>query len=298
MNIYVVVLLQVLLAGCTHIVAKAVVADVDPLALTFLRSVISCGGLYFLLKVRGRRVSLKREDRGRMMLVGMMATLNQLLYLLGMKHTTAANGALLYATTPVLVLILSGSILREKITAWKAAGVVLAFAGVAVIMFERGLTVSSEYTLGNILIFLAVVAWSLFTVIGRPLVLRYGPLPSTSAATFMGSAMYFPVGIAATWSLPFGALSLADWMGILYLGIGTSILSYLLWYAALQRIDAGRLAVFANGQPIVATILSVIFLRYSVTGVFAVGSMLTILGVILAQEGSMSRAQHNARMHV
>ena len=58
-----------------------------------------------------------------------------------------------------------------------------------------------------------------------------------------------------------------------------------MWYYALSRIDTAKVAVFSNGQPIVATILSVIFLDYAITGDFVIGGLMTLVGVILTQLG-------------
>lgn len=55
----------------------------------------------------------------------------------------------------------------------------------------------------------------------------------------------------------------------------------MLWNYALGHIEASKLAVFANGQPIVATLLALVFLDYTITGAFVVGGIITIAGVVL-----------------
>jgi drug/metabolite transporter (DMT)-like permease len=82
---------------------------------------------------------------------------------------------------------------------------------------------------------------------------------------------------------PIHDISATDWIGILYLGIGTSIVGYVLWYYAIGRIDVSKVAVFANGQPILATVLAMVFLDYVITGNFVVGGIMTLAGVILTQ---------------
>jgi drug/metabolite transporter (DMT)-like permease len=285
MNVYVVLFFQILFAGATHIVAKSVVADVEPLPLTFFRGVISAAGLALLLTVRGRWVAIERRDRMTMLGLGFLATINQFLYLLGLRSTTAANGALLYATTPVFVLILSRLFLAERMTVRKTVGILVAFAGVSVVIFERGVSFTSEYTVGNLIVLLAVIAWALFTILGKPMVLKYGALPATSLANFAGLALLLPFGLVGSWHFPFDSLSTHDWLGIVYLGIGTSVIGYLLWYYALRRIEASQLAVFANGQPLMATLFAVLFQQYAITAAFAIGGVVTIAGVILAQRG-------------
>jgi drug/metabolite transporter (DMT)-like permease len=283
MNVYVVIVIQILFASGTHIVGKTVVGDVDPLVLTFFRGVLSAAGLALLVAMRGRWIAIERQDRFRFILLGFLATINQFLYLFGLRSTTAANAALLYATTPVFVLLISRSLLGERMTLRKTAGIVIAVAGVSIVIFERGVSFSADHTIGDLIVLTAVVAWALFTILGKGMVLRYGALQATAAANFMGLALLFPFGAAASWRYPIGSLPAQDWLGIVYLGIGTSIIGYLLWYYALRRIEASQLAVFANGQPVMATVFSVIFLNYVVTPLFAVGGIITIAGVVLAQ---------------
>jgi drug/metabolite transporter (DMT)-like permease len=286
MNIYLIVVIQILIAGGTHIVARAVVGEVDPVTLTFLRSLISTGGLTLFLIAKRTTITVERADWKRLAMLGFLGIpVNQFFYLYGLKFSTAANGALLYATTPVFVLLLSASLLNERITKRKSLGILLAFTGVALVVFERGVDFSSEYTFGNLMILIAVLAWALFTIYGKPMILKYGAMQTTSLAMVMGTLVFFPVGFACALNFPYGQLGSGHWAGIFYLGIGTSIFGYLLWYYALGHIEASKLAVFANGQPIVATVLSLIFLHYSITGPFIVGGIVTIVGVVLTQLG-------------
>jgi drug/metabolite transporter (DMT)-like permease len=98
-----------------------------------------------------------------------------------------------------------------------------------------------------------------------------------------GAVMFSPIGIISSIHFPFSHLSTMDWAGVLYLAVGTSILGYLLWYHALSRIEASKVAVFANAQPVFATILSLIFLDYTITPAFVIGSILTIFAIYITQ---------------
>ncbi len=286
MNVYVVVVLQLFIAGATHIVAKAVVQDVDAATLTLFRSIISVVGFAVILRARGWTMSVDRDDWKSIAFLGLMALpINQFFYLYGVNFSTAANGALLYATTPVFVLLLSKLTLNEPITIRKAIGVALAFLGVGIVMFERGVDFSSEHTYGNLMMLIAVIAWAVFTTYGKPMIMKYGALPTTALAMMAGTAIFFPFGTAAAIVFPYDTLTLAHGAGILYLAVGTSIFGYLLWYFALGKIEASKLAVFANGQPIIAALLSLIFLEYTITGAFVIGGIITIAGVITTQLG-------------
>jgi len=283
MNVYVVLGIQLLFASATHIAAKAVVGEVVALTLTLLRNVISSIGFYAVLIVRGLGIQLEKGQRSYIFLLGFLVVFNQFLYLYGMRYTTAANGALLYAMTPIFVLLLSRFLFKGKISAGKFLGIILAFVGVTIVIFERDVSASIDYTFGNVIVLLAVITYALYTILGKPLVLKHGALVTTASANFAGLLWILPFGLYSTVTFPFEGLQTTDWIGIIYLGIGTSIIGYLLWYYALHRIDAVRLAVFANGQPIVTTILSLFLLDYSITTQFVVGGVITIGGVILTQ---------------
>lgn len=285
-NIYFLMSIQVLIAGGTHIVAKAVVTDIDTGPLLFMRSIISSCALLAVYTMRYGRLKIERKDWGSIAWLGFLGVLsNQFLYLYGMKFTTAANGALLYAFTPVLVLILSHFILKEKITPKKSLGIFLAFAGIAIVIFEKGVDFSSGYAYGNLMILIAVLAWALFTIMGKAMIVKYGALQTTTAMLIAGAILYLPAGIYSAVQFPFSNMTGLHWGGVLYLSIGTSVLGYVLWYHALGRIETSKAAVFANGQPIIATILSYFFLNYSITGDFVLGGIMTVAGVIITQLG-------------
>ena len=135
------------------------------------------------------------------------------------------------------------------------------------------------------MVLVAVIAWAFFTILGKKLILKYGALRTTTGMMICGTGLFLPFGTYFSFGFPFGEMNAGDWMGILYLSLGTSVLGYLLWYYALSRIETSKVAVFSNGQPIVATILSMIFLGYTVTGSFVIGGVMTIVGVILTQLG-------------
>ncbi|MFH0992076.1 MAG: DMT family transporter [bacterium] len=285
-NIYIVLGFQQLIAGGTHIVAKLVVVDVEPTIVLFLRTLISITGMLLIFFSKHRELGIEKKDWRWLVLLGFLGIpLNQGLYLYGMKYTTAANGALLYAATPSFVLLLSHYLANERITLRKSAGIFLAFIGIIIVIFEKGINISSEYTFGNILILVAVVAWALFTVMGKTMILKYGALRTTTSMMLAGTLMFLPIGVYESIQFPFSAMSHSAWWGVLYLGVGTSILGYLIWYYAIGRIETAKVAVFSNAQPIFATLLSLIFLDYSITGSFILGACITIAGVIITQLG-------------
>lgn len=286
MSVYLSLVFQQLIAGGTHIVAKALVHDVEPARLTFLRSILSGFLMIGILIVKDRKWRIERKDIPKLLGLSLLAVpINQFLFFHGINHSTASNAALLYATTPVLVLILSRLILGERVTWKKVLGVILALIGVSSVIFEHGFEIGSGYTYGNLVLVVAVLAWALYTIYGKPMIMKYGALYVTSLTIAIGMFIYFPIGVLFGGSLSLSSLSQADWEGLVYMVVGTSFLGYYLWYYALEKTEASKVAIFSNIQPFLTTILAVIFLSQGVSGTLVIGGIITIGGVILVQLG-------------
>ena len=285
-GVYAILLVQSLAASGTHIVAKVVVHDIDASTLTLVRSVIAAVAMGVILVARGGWPVIRREDYRLVVGLSILAIpVNQFLFLYGMRYTIPSNAALLYSTTPIIVLVLSRWLLGEKLTPQRTFGVTLGFVGVTIVIFERGISASMEYVYGNMVVFIAVLAWGLYTVYGRRLIVRYGAISASSVTLILGTIAFLPIGLLPACSFSYATLSAANWGQILYLGIVTSVVSYLLWYYALGRIEAGKVALFSNLQPILTTILAVQLLHQPVTVGFVIGGLVALGGVVLAQFG-------------
>lgn len=282
--VYIILIVQTLIASGTHIVAKVVVEDVDPVTLTFLRSMIAATGLLIIFLIREKRIRIERADRLKMIFLGALAIpLNQFAFLIAIGLTTPSNASLFYATTPVFVMIFSAMLFQERTLFFAKLGVVIGFAGIAAVIFERGIDFSSAYTIGNLIMIVAVSAWGLYTVLGRPLVLKYGSFHVSALSMIIGAVLFIPVGIVSAIRFDYATIGLEHLYGLLYLGIGTSIVAYFLWYYALGRIESTRVAVFTYLQPVVTTILAVIILNQLITFQFIIGASIALFGVVLVQ---------------
>ena len=285
-SVYLVLLVQSLFASGTHLVAKVAARDVEPFTLTLVRSLIAASAFSLLLLLRGRFPRIRREDWPLVLLLAFLAIpLNQFLFLLGIRSTTPSNAALLYATTPILVVLFSRWLLGERLTRRKLIGVALGFAGVAIVILERGVDASIEYVHGNLIIYVAVLAWGLYTVLGKRLIMQYGPLDASAITLLIGTLIFLPIGLLPALQFDYASIGGWTWAQIVYLGVITSVVSYLLWYYALGRVEAGKVALFANLQPILTTVLAVVLLGQGVTVQFVLGGILAILGVVIAQFG-------------
>jgi drug/metabolite transporter (DMT)-like permease len=286
--VYFYLFLQQLIGSTTHIVAQNASEHVEPGLLLLLRAVGASLVFLIILFATEKRWNIfqrvAREDVWRMVLLGMLnVPLNQWLFLHGIKYTTPANSALLYAMTPAMVFLFTSLIHSERPSFKKGFGIAVAFAGVGIIMFERGAELRSEHTTGNILIFIAVMAWSLFTMLGRPLVLKYGAVYVTALNMIIGTIIYIPIGLLTSNVSAISIISSVSWYEVAYLALISSVLNYALWYLALSKLEATRVAVFQNLQPIMTTVMAIYLGSVVITGQFLGGGLLALAGVLIVE---------------
>lgn len=282
---YLPLIFQQLIASSTHLIAKNAVTSIDPFVAVLWRAIFSCCMFaVWLLWKRSSFVKIERQDIWRILVLGFInIPLNQLAFFKGLSYTTPANTALLYALTPTFVFILAAFTKHEKPTAARFLGIAVAFIGVLLVLFEKGLSFDADHVTGNILVLSASFSWAIFTTYGRPLVLKYGALYMTALAMFAGLLTYLPVYFFVPVSTKVSDISTGSWISIAYLGWITSGLGYTLWYMALSKIPASKVAVFNNIQPVLTTILTMIIFGIMPTPAFIIGGIIILAGVLLTQ---------------
>lgn len=284
---YIYLILQQIIASSSHIVAKDLTFELDPPLLLLLRAGFSA--LAYLLWLLFRKKFLNKFDRKDLPVLIILGILNipvnQFLFLTSIELTTPPNVALAYALSPAFVLVIAIIFLKESSSLKKIIGVVIAVIGTVLVIFERGIELSSDHFLGNMLILVASLSWSLYTILGRDFSRKYGAIQSTAMTMITGYLLYIPIFIFIPVDSVVGDLSFVQWLEVAYLGLFTSVLGYALWYYALTKTEASKVAVFNNIQPVLTTILAVIFFGQQLSILFIIGGILIIIGVVLTQRG-------------
>jgi drug/metabolite transporter (DMT)-like permease len=283
-----VMLLHSALSAGTYLAAKRALGELSPFELALAR--FSFAGVIYAGLLLWRPVRVSRGDLARLAALGFVAIpLNQGLFLFGLSLTTPGHAALLYAMTPVFVFVLALLRREEKASALKAVGIATAFAGAAVVLAARGQlsgdAQASRALAGDLLVLLAVVAWAVYVVWGKPYAERYGVVATTGLTIVTGSLLYLPVGLAFSRGSSFQALSGPGWGSVAYLVVLTSVVSYLLYYWALAREDASRVAIWSNTQPVLTALLAWVVYGDRLTPAFVAGGLLVIAGVVMTQRG-------------
>ena len=279
-----IILFQQTLGALTYPIAKYGLAKIEPFTFAFYRFLIAAIVLLTVVKFQTQTVKIEKKDYKRIIGMGCMIIIfNQTAYLFGQKLTGAGHAALLYATVPIWIFIGGLLYLKEKFVLRRAIGVILGMIGVILIIASGAVELGTQYLIGDLIIMVAVIAWAVYTFMGRPLVVKYGAIRTTAYALASGTVLYFPFGIFRALTFDYSKTDLMSWLSVLYVALGVSIGAYVLWYWLLKYIETTRIAVYQNFQPVIATAATFFLLGEKIGWPFIIGGSIVLIGVIITR---------------
>lgn len=271
-------------AGVCYPIAKYGLSVIEPFTFAFYRFILSSTVLMALVLYGKHKPPVEPRDWWRIAGLGIIIIpFNQTLFLVGQSLTGAGHGAFLFSTTPVWIFILAVIHLKERATWRRVVGITVATTGIMAIMWSGLAEFGQEYLWGDVIIVVSVIAWGYYTVLGKRLVQKYGALRMTAYSLTIGSAAYLPFGAYFAVQYDYSQATLAAWGSVAYMAIGLSVVVYVLWYWLLKYLEATRIAVYHNIQPIIAAAVAYLVLGESLSAVFLVGGAVVIAGVIITE---------------
>jgi drug/metabolite transporter (DMT)-like permease len=287
-------LLAACLWGGMYVVSRASFDTIPPITLGLLRVIIGGLTLWLALRLTARRASPSaaaerasaRGDWWRFLLLGGTLAATIITQFWGTALASAHDGALLTTITPVFVAPLAWALLGER-PGWRVlGGTGLALAGVVIVVASNvsagGSASAGSSLLGDALLLISALCWALFTVLGAPVVRRRSALVASAYATLWSILLLAPFVPFELAQRPFGAITPALALAVLYLGWGATSLAWFLWYKGVEHLDAAVAAVFFFAQPLVGGLLSAIFLRETLSPGFWLGGAVLAGGIVLA----------------
>ncbi len=275
-------LIAVIVWGASLPSAKVAVAEVSFTTLIWLRLFSGVVALLLFLAVRRRLHPLPLREAARFAALGFLGIFfHNSIQAYALKTVSAGMSGLIIAANPIAMAILGSLILSERLDKTKIAGIFLAACGVLVIISRGNLSILFErnYSFGELVMVFSVFSWGFFSVLSRKALQRTSPdLGMTYALTFGWLFATIPF-LMAGGPAEVQAVSTKAWANILFLGVFCSALAYLFWYDALQALPASEAGVFLYVNPVVAVLISALFLGESVTPSMLLGGAMVFSGV-------------------
>lgn len=223
-----------------------------------------------------------------------VAGYNTIIYF-ALQYTTSINASVVNSTTPLFIAILAIFILREKLLAHQAAGILLSVFGILYIISKGSIEVFLSWSInaGDLYVLAAVIMWASYSVIGKKYSNVLPVLTSFYASTFIGILLLVPLSLIEYLVLEKTPVFTLTSAGILlYVGFLASIMAFLSWNFGVSLIGAAKAGVFLNLLPIFAIIFALCFTEEKLYLYQIIGGGIVTLGVVISSKKSLGFKNH------
>jgi drug/metabolite transporter (DMT)-like permease len=269
-------------------VVKATLAEIDPYTFNALRFILASLFIWCVIAKRGAWFTIDKKDWFPLIFLGLVGNvLYQWLFIVGIDLTLAANAAVLLGTIPIWVGIISHFLSIELLNRLKTIGVFLGFAGVVFIIIygKNPITFGSDTFVGDIAIVTAAVVWATFTIFSKQHLVRYTPLQFSAFMTTLGAITLTLIAIPYSKETAWESVSAAAYGGVVYSGLLSIGLAYLIWNNGLQRVGAVRTAAYQNLVPVLGLLFGIMLLGENLELLQYIGSAIVITGILITRHG-------------
>lgn len=264
--------------GSQYVISKIALRTVPPVTLLALRYLVSVPALFIVLRLRHALTPVKKGDWPILFAIGFTGYFASFcLQMLGINRLTGSVSSLLGAMNPIFIPILAAFFLHERITPAKIACVALSMAGVVVIVGVDG-TIDAS---GALLMLASVFLWSTASIIIRRVSGRYDPMQIALIAILCALPFTGGWSLIELQSAPC-SFTLESVLAVLYMGVLGTAVTHSLWNYSLRVMDASFCSMFYPMQPLVSSILGVLFLHEAVTPGFVIGALMICCGIVAA----------------
>lgn len=248
-----------LIYGANFIIAKGLMpALIGPSGFILVR-LFGALPLFFLVKLFVKE-KVQKKDFKLLAICGFFGVaLNQLLFFNGLNLTSPLNASLIMLATPVMVMVVSGIYLKEKITGYKVAGLILGLIGAFLLIVTSSKTDVSSSPLGDFCILINALSYAVFLVLVKPLMGKYKPITVISFVFLFGSIFVLPFGWNQFAEIHWGGMGFNNYLGVAFVIVCTTFFAYLLNIYALKHLLPDVVSIYIYLQPMLALLFGWMF---------------------------------------
>src|SRR5205085_8836775 len=285
-------LLMALIWGVNYTSVKYATSVIEPLAFNGVRVTLAAISLVLIAQVATRFFTIEPEgwpsarDAIALLLLGMLGNgVYQILFVEGIARTRAGDAALLISAAPAFIAIIGRLRGTEQVSARGVVGIALSILGMGFVVIGTTNADGDQRArlLGDSLLLISSLCWSIYTVYLQPYTRRTGGI-HLSALTMVGGmvpllAVAAPAMLATDWT----HVPTLAWGSLAYSGFFALVIAYLFWYAGVRVLGPTRTAMYDNLQTIFAVDVASLVLGEVITGWQVAGAISIITGLVLTR---------------
>ena len=247
--------------GLNHTIAKGVMPlYIKPFGFILLR-VTGATILFWLISLWFPKEKIATSDWLRLIACAVFGmVINMLLFFKGLSLSTPINSSVIVTITPILVLVLSSYLLREKITWLKVSGIFLGLSGalMLVLFSEEMRQDAPNIPLGNLLFIVNAFSFGIYLILVKPLASKYHPITLMKWLFLIALIVNFPLTISEFSEVKWQQLPSPVIWSLVFVVLGTTFSTYLLNIFAIKQLSPSTLSSFIYLQPLIAIIFAII----------------------------------------
>jgi drug/metabolite transporter (DMT)-like permease len=283
---HVLMLFATLFWAANIVAGKEAVRGFNPMTVAQLRlagAALLFAGAFAVWKGRPQVRPAKRE----WLLLAFAAfnglTLNQICFVGGLARTSVAHTGLIVALGPIMVLVLACVLRLESLTLPKFLGMLISFAGVAVLATGNSEREAGAHWQGDLIVLAGAASFAYFTIQLKEISSRYDSLTLNALMFPLGALFMVPFALHGVLHVDWDKVDAAAWWGVVFMIVPGTVIAYLIYAYVLTGLAASRAAAFAYIQPAIAAALGAWLLAEKITVRVIIGGALILLGVYLAE---------------
>ncbi|HLR52209.1 MAG TPA: EamA family transporter [Candidatus Avamphibacillus sp.] len=283
--IYLWLLLVPFFWGGAFVAAEHLVTELPPITAATLRFGLAGVILMIIVFIQGKfDIGSVKKQWLPLLLMAITGIFGyNLFFFIGLNLTSAINGSLIVATSPVLLTLGAVIFLNERWNKELGLGLVLSLIGVTIVISEGSLDIltSLAFNKGDLLFLGGLICWVAHGLLGKVAMRDVSPIVTTMMTTFIGAAL---LGVCSIFEKGWGGvpqLSLQAWGEMAFMVICSSVIGFLLWNDGIKQIGASKSSIYMNLVPINTALIAVFIYGSSLTIPQIFGMIMVLAGVYL-----------------
>lgn len=269
--------------GVSYTIAKDVMPQyVKPFGFILVR-VFGATILFWLVSFFGPKETIDKKDFPRIIVAALFGVaINMLTFFKGLSYTSPISASVIMVTTPIIVLILSAVIMKERMLKRRVFGIFLGLLGTAfLILYGKSIGNATNASLGNLLIFVNASAYAFYLIIVKKLMDKYNAFTFVKWIYTFGLLMVIPFGWNEYQEIQWTTIPMPILWEIAFVVLFTTFFTYLFNLVSMRELKPTTVAVFIYLQPLFATIFAISLGKDELTLVKIASAVLIFVGVYL-----------------